>query len=130
MTARDQQQVTTILIVDDEPQNNEMIERVFRSRPEFRIRTTTSPEEALKLVTEKRYDILLVDYKMSTMSGVEFLKKTRKTLNAGTTTIMITGYPELDDVIRAQTGGLVTHILAKPWRMEDLLSAVDRAIMP
>ena len=128
MTDRDKLAVVSILAVDDEPQNNELIERAFHSRPEFRVRIATSPELALALVRQQRYDVLLVDYKMPQMNGVEFIKEARNTLNAGTTTIMITAYPDLEEVIRAQTRGLVTRILAKPWSIEDLLSAVDRAL--
>src|SRR5262245_53536896 len=103
----------TVLSVDDEPLNNELMERAFRSREDRRLLVAISGEAALQLLRDNAVDVILCDYSMPEMSGVEFLQKARD-VAPGAVSIMVTGYPELRDVAEAQARGLVRHIVAKP----------------
>ncbi len=113
---------TTILIVDDEPINNEMVERAFRTKG-FRVLAARSGQAALQLLGEDRVDVMLVDQSMPQMTGVQFLERALQVM-PDAIGIMVTGYPELQDVIEAKKRGLVHHIIAKPWRKEELVAAV------
>ncbi len=118
----------TILAVDDEPFNNELLTRAFRSQRNFRVMTAESAEVALDLLRSAEVvDVLLVDQSMPRMSGVEFVERAVK---AAPTAIclMVTGYPELNEVLDARDRGLVHHIIAKPWRPAELIETIKIAL--
>lgn len=117
----------TVLSVDDEEMNNDLIRRVFRTRAQYVLHVATSGQEALDVVQNEHVEILLVDQSMPGMTGVQFLEQA-KSIRPEAVCIMVTGYPELDDVVQALDRGLVSHVIVKPWRPEDLISAVDRAV--
>ncbi len=119
--------VVVVLSVDDEPLNNELMERAFRSREDRRLLSAGSGAAALQVLKENQVDVILCDYSMPQMNGVEFLERARA-LAPSAVSIMVTGYPELREVAEAQTRGLVRHIVAKPWRLQDLMETIDRAL--
>ena len=117
----------TVLAVDDEPANLELLERVFRSRSEWKFLSASCGERGLDIVRDNGVDVFLVDYSMPTMNGIEFIEKA-KAIAPTAIAIMITGYGELDAVVLALNRGLIHHIVAKPWRIDDLVGAVRRAL--
>ncbi len=127
MKAGGEQGVITVLAVDDEPLNNELMERAFRTRHDRRLLIATSGPEGLVMLKANVVDVILCDYSMPTMSGVQFLEQAQN-ISPATINIMVTGYPELREVIDAQSRGLVRHIVAKPWRLKELMDTVDRAV--
>ena len=86
-----------------------------------------SGTEALEILARERVDVLLVDYSMPGMNGVQLLENAEK-VAPDAVSIVVTGYPELGDVSEARHRGLVKHLLAKPWRTQELLSAVEHAL--
>lgn len=117
----------TILTVDDESMNNDLVRRAVRSQPRYSLIEVSSGEEGLEILEQQGIDIMLVDQSMPSMTGVEFLERAKK-LAPEAVGILVTGYPELDDVTDALNRGLVTHIIAKPWRNADFLSDISRAL--
>jgi PAS domain S-box-containing protein len=69
-----------ILVVDDEEGILEATKSCLYSAGAFRIETATSAVEGLRLIARKRYDVIISDYQMNGMNGIEFLKTLR---NAG-----------------------------------------------
>ena len=65
-----------LLIVDDEKDNLEALRRLLRSQ--YEISVTTSPFEALKLVQQEEFNVIVSDQRMPEMTGVEFLEKAKK----------------------------------------------------
>ena len=80
-----------------------------------------------EVLESQKVDVILVDYSMPGMSGVEFLEAARQHLS-DVLVIMITGYTELPNVVDARKSGLVTHILAKPWMPQQVVEAVRNGI--
>jgi CheY-like chemotaxis protein len=115
-----------LLVLDDEPANNEAVLRVFRKRPEMSVTVCTSPREALEAVGRARFDIAFVDYSMAELNGLQFLQKAREQLTK-TVVVMVTAYPELAAVMEARARGEVHVLLAKPWSPQDLESTVTLA---
>ena len=66
-----------ILVVDDEEGILEATKEYLDLTGNFRIDTATSAEEGLRLVSQKQYDVIVSDYQMSEMTGIEFLKTLR-----------------------------------------------------
>ena len=83
-----------MLVVDDEPVVLESCRRIF-SEQGFDVRTTSSPREAIGLVTGSRYDVILCDWKMPEMDGVDVVEVLDKRA-PDTAIVMITGYPSVE----------------------------------
>ncbi len=120
-------EVVRVLAVDDEAHNNELMERAFRSRAGWQLRVALSGKNGLEIVEREPIDIILCDYSMPEMTGVQFLEQAHQ-LAPDAVTIMVTGYPELQEVTEAQLRGLVRHIVGKPWTLRDLMETIERAI--
>lgn len=65
----------TILIVDDQPANNRLLEMILRSSNYTNITTTTDPREAVKLYALNHYDLVLLDFNMPYLTGIDVMKK-------------------------------------------------------
>lgn len=104
----------TVLLVDDNEQNLELLEAYMEDVPEFRVLTATNGLEALTKVAEERPDVVLLDIMMPKMSGFEVcrrLKSDPKTRDI--TVIMVTALSEPSDVERAAECGTDDY-LSKP----------------
>jgi response regulator RpfG family c-di-GMP phosphodiesterase len=117
----------TILSIDDEPFNNELLSRACRSREDYRLLIADSAQRGLEILKTEEVDVLLVDQSMPTMSGVEFVEHALRMLPRAIC-LMVTGYPELNEVLDASDRGLVHHIVAKPWRPKELMRTIDVAL--
>ena len=116
--------MTPLLIVDDEKDNLEALQRTLRNQ--FSVVTTTSPFEALKLVQNQEFSVVVSDQRMPQMTGVELLEKV-KLISPRSTRILLTGYTDLDSVIGAINRGHVYRYIGKPWDSEELKSILRQA---
>ena len=113
-----------ILLVDDEKDNLQAIQRLLRG--EYDVAVTTSPLEALKMVKERVFHVIISDQRMPGMSGVELLEKVKK-LSALSTRILLTGYTDIESVIDAINRGHIYRYIAKPWDPEELKLTIRQA---
>ncbi|HRO66492.1 MAG TPA: hybrid sensor histidine kinase/response regulator [Pseudobdellovibrionaceae bacterium] len=118
---------TTILCVDDEVDNVDALERLFRRK--YNVLRATSGQQALQVLQQHQgpVAVIITDQRMPQMTGVEFLEKTL-TQHPDTVRILLTGYTDLESVIEAINKGQIYRYLTKPWDPVDLSSAVDRAV--
>ncbi len=117
----------TILCVDDEIDNVEALERLFRRQ--YTVLKATSGKEALAILDQHRGPISLIitDQRMPEITGVEFLERTLVT-HPDTVRILLTGYTDLESVIMAVNKGQIFRYITKPWDPVDLVNTVDRAV--
>ncbi len=115
----------TILCVDDETDNVEALERLFRRR--YRVIKATSGRGALDLLAENQATVIISDQRMPQMSGVEFLAESIKT-HPMAIRILLTGYTDIESVIAAINSGQIYRYVTKPWDPVDLSNAVDKAV--
>ena len=115
----------TILCVDDEVDNVEALERLFRKK--YNVLTATSGAQALKMIKGEKISLIVTDQRMPGMTGVEFLAESMKN-HPDSVRILLTGYTDIDSVIGAINSGQVYRYVSKPWDPVDLLNAVDKAI--
>ena len=108
----------SLLIVDDEEFVRNALVRALRGE-EFEIRSVDGARAAWDALAEKPADIVLSDYKMPRMSGLEFLQKVREEY-PDTIRIMLTGHADVDTVIGAVNGSEIYRFLTKPWDDEEL----------
>jgi len=97
-----------ILTVDDEPMNNKIIAHIMRDEPMYEIITATGGREALDILENQTFDLILLDVKMPDMDGLETLKLIREKyrtpvvlMTSDKTLDISTGFSELgcDDYI-------------------------------
>lgn len=116
----------TILCVDDELDNVEALERLFRKH--YTVLKATSGAEGLKILDENPGVALIIsDQRMPMMTGVEFLEKTQRS-HPEALRILLTGYTDIESVIQAVNQGQIYRYLTKPWDSVDLLNTVSQAI--
>ncbi len=113
----------TFLIVDDERDILDAVERLFRK--ECRVLLAESPEEGLALLQQHDVQVVLSDQRMPTSSGVEFLAQVRKTYPE-IVRVLVTGYANIDHVIDAINRGQVYRYVSKPWDPNELRVIVSQ----
>jgi serine/threonine protein kinase len=110
-----------VLVVDDEPSNLDTMRRSFRK--DLVMELASSGREAVQLLKEDPFDVILTDYAMPQMNGVELLREAQA-LQPRAGRIMITAHAELAEVRAAKSAGLVAVVIMKPWSRDDLLRLV------
>jgi DNA-binding NtrC family response regulator len=114
-----------IMIVDDEPANLRVLERLFR--PDYQVVTAPSGAEALALLEQHDVALLVSDQRMPAMTGIELMTKT-VAIRPHMVKILLTGYTDVDALIEALNSGLVYRYLTKPWKNDDLRLTASRAL--
>lgn len=114
-----------ILIVDDEPVNLRLMERLFRRT--YDVVTALSGKEALELLQQHDVALIISDQRMPGMTGIEFLKCAAE-MRQHTVRIILTGYTDINALVEAINSGVVYKYVSKPWLNEDLLQTVKRGI--
>lgn len=114
-----------ILIVDDEEKVLSSLKRQLRSN--FSVDVCNAPDEALKIIKKnKAYAVVLSDYKMPKLNGVDFLMQVQS-IAPETTRMMLTGFADLDNAMRAVNEGHVFRFMAKPCPPDTLLANLKEA---
>jgi len=115
-----------VLFVDDEKNILNALRRLFR-RSAFEALFSETAEEACKILRERPVDVIVSDYRMPGMNGVEFLAQAREEY-PHTIGILLTGYAELPVVMGAVNKGQVYKFVAKPWKDEELRVLITQAL--
>jgi DNA-binding NtrC family response regulator len=116
---------TKILIVDDELIMRESLAG-WLERDEYKVDTAASGEEALKKLTQSRFDIMLVDIKMEGMSGLDVLRQV-KTDEPDVAVVMITAYGSISTAIEAMKNGADDYLL-KPFDPNELGILIEKIV--
>jgi len=117
----------TILCVDDENDNLEALERIFRKK--YTILKAISGKQALEIIQQQGDEIslILTDQRMPEMTGIEVLEKIIER-HPEMIRILITGFTDLESVIQAINKGQIYQYITKPWDPVELSNTVDRAV--
>jgi signal transduction histidine kinase/response regulator RpfG family c-di-GMP phosphodiesterase len=113
----------TVLVVDDEPQILESIHALLED--DFDVVVSTDAMEAVELLRNAQIAVILADQRMPNLTGGEFLAKAREVCDA--TRILITGYVDIDALIRAVNDGQIHSYVPKPWEPANLKVTVLKA---
>ncbi|MCK4858522.1 MAG: sigma-54-dependent Fis family transcriptional regulator [candidate division Zixibacteria bacterium] len=114
-----------ILVVDDDPLVNEFFEAAL-TRLGHTVKTSSSAEAALELMTETEFDLILSDVKMPNVTGTELLRQIKQEC-ADTVVVMVTAYGTVKNAVEAMKLGAFDYIL-KPIMPDELEVAVNRAL--
>ncbi|NJK38865.1 MAG: response regulator [Oscillatoriales cyanobacterium RM2_1_1] len=117
-----------LMIVDDEPDNLDLIYRTFRRQ--FQVIKANSPAQAIELLeTEGEVALVISDQSMPEMTGIELLEKVKARFPK-TICILLTGYSE--EALEREASALgMAHIfrcISKPWDVEEFKLVVQQAV--
>ncbi len=102
-----------MLVVDDEPDNLDLLYRTFRR--DFSVLKADSGVRALELLAEEgEVAVIISDQRMPEMKGTEFLSKTLPQF-PNTVRIILTGFTDIEDLVDAINSGQVYKYITKPW---------------
>lgn len=114
-----------ILVVDDEPINIRLLERIFNR--DYQVLCAFSGKEALELLKQHDVALIITDQRMPEMNGIEFLKLAAE-MRPRVIRIVISGYADVNILTDAINSGIIYRFLSKPWNNEDLQQTVARAL--
>ena len=115
----------SILIVDDEEQFRDVVTEILQSAG-HRVESAGNGQQALEMLTESSFDIIITDLGMSGISGWELADQIHRAYPE-TRIILATGWgANLDDeTLRAHN---IRSLIYKPFKIEEILRAVDEAL--
>jgi len=114
-----------VLLVDDEPAILESLELTLGT--EYEIFTAETGEAGLAILERERIALMIVDQVMPGMTGVQFLERAIE-INPLAIRMMLTGYADMDSLIRAINSGRIYRYIPKPWEPDALRVDVRRAL--
>jgi two-component system, probable response regulator PhcQ len=119
-----------ILLVDDEPNILSALRRCLSAinveqldGDALRIETFTSPQAAIDRCEEQDFDLVISDYRMPAMSGVELLSRLME-IQPNAPRVIISGYADRDAIIAAVNEANLTRFIEKPWNDPELRKTI------
>jgi len=113
-----------LLIVDDEPDMLDFLERVLRRR--FVVSRATSAEEALALLEAGDFEVLITDQKMPRVSGLDLLERIGRRYPR-LVRVLISGFAGVPEIQRAVEQCRIHNYIVKPVDSQSVLEGVDQA---
>lgn len=119
-----------ILLVEDDPDLNYLVKQVLQSLGFKNVVSATNGRVALEKALEQTFKIIITDWEMRPMSGIEFVKYLRTLVpapNRYAPVLMFTGRTSREDVQTARDAG-VNEFLAKPFTASELSKRLQSSI--
>lgn len=118
-----------ILLVDDEPHVLSALKRVLRARfaGEASVEVQSDPIVALTRVRDTAFDVVVSDFRMPQMTGIEFLQQVRQLQPHAVRLILSASY-EFETIQRAVNEVEVYRYMAKPWSDVDVVVQIGAAL--
>ncbi len=115
-----------ILIVDDDRGVRVLLKSLLSSQGGHKTTECESGAKALKLIEDSDFDLVITDLRMSDVHGIALLEVVKK-LSPSTPVILVTAYCSPESTEEAVILGAFDYI-AKPFKIDDLLSVIRRAL--
>jgi response regulator RpfG family c-di-GMP phosphodiesterase len=120
-----QKSTINILYLDDEGENLNAFKATFRRH--YTIFTTTSPKQAVEILSKEEIHLLIVDQRMPNISGVDFLMLMNEEFPL-ISKILITGLTEIGDSLeKAIAEANIFRFIHKPWTEGEIRVAIEDA---
>ncbi len=122
-----QEETATIAIVDDEPMVTTALRAFLELETRYRVVAFASPRVALEALAREPAQVVIADFMMPEMDGIEFLRRVRDRCPF-TTRILLTGYADKANAIRAINEVGLYYFLEKPWNNDQLRLIVRNGV--
>ncbi|MFA6989343.1 MAG: response regulator [Candidatus Gastranaerophilaceae bacterium] len=116
-----------IVIVDDENLVTTTLTNLLRLETNYDVKTFNSPGIALEYIKNNPVDMIISDFLMPKMNGIELLSEVKK-IKAGITLILLTGYADKENAIKAINEVGIYKYIEKPWDNDDLLITIKNGL--
>lgn len=119
----------TIMVVDDEKMITATLATMFKMMLRESVIAYNDVEQALQCreLEDNRVDLVISDFMMPKMNGLEFLKNVKQK-SPGTVTILLTGYADKENAIKSINEVGLYYYLEKPWNNNDLIKIVKNGL--
>jgi DNA-binding NtrC family response regulator len=111
-----------IIYIDDEFLNLELFRINLQNH--YDVVVTESPLEALKIIDKENIDVIITDYKMPDMNGMELIIKVKKEIRPGAVCMILSGYLEGDV---STDNSLVYKYIMKPYKKQQMIDHIEAA---
>lgn len=124
-----------VMIVDDDESILNALRRLLHITPclsggklfKLTVDTFSSPEAALEKARHTAYALVISDYRMPTMNGVQFLKKFRD-IQPDAARLILSGYADLNGLIQAINDVGIVRFVSKPWNDYEFVSTLGQVL--
>src|SRR5918911_1830114 len=116
----------SVFYFDDEAVLLEIFREMFID--DYDVQTTTSLSEARRIISECAPDIIISDWSMPEISGLDFLREARD-MCPQSFRIMLTGFAQVGDMIEEISKGVMQLFITKPWNEMEMRRALERALL-
>lgn len=114
-----------ILLVDDEPSILSVLTTLLRKQ-DYDVKPLSEGAEAVEVVKDEKFDLVLTDIRMSPVDGLQVLKAMQE-VQPQTPVILLTGFGSVKTAVDAMKGGAFDYV-TKPFKVDELLMTVKRAL--
>jgi DNA-binding NtrC family response regulator len=115
----------SLLVIDDEQIALKNLTHILKNEG-YQVTALQNSSEALALIKNQEFDLILTDLKMEKIDGMDILKFSQEH-HPETEVIMITGYATVDSAIDAMKAGAY-HYIAKPYKIDEVRKVVKEAL--
>ena len=116
-----------VLVVDDYPMNRDLLKRIL-AEPEFLVADAQDGLEALQLLSQQTFDVVLLDVMMPGMDGIEVCRHLREDLGNESLPVFFITALDPDETINANLNS-VTDYIRKPFNKAEVRDKVKRAVL-
>jgi signal transduction histidine kinase len=116
-----------VYVIDDDPLVTESLGTALRLETGYDVRTFTSGTAALAAMPRQPPDVLITDFKMPALDGLQVLRATRQAY-PDAVLILLTGYADKESAIRAINEVGIYQYVEKPWVLDDLLHKIHTGL--
>lgn len=115
----------TAFVVDDEVQVGFLVEELL-IQYDFKVRTFTDPKDAFRVLKKNPPDLVVSDFSMPGMTGIELLKESKE-VHPSTDFIIMTGYGTIESAVDATRYGALDYV-QKPLNLAEFRNRIQRFI--
>ncbi|MFQ5452923.1 MAG: SpoIIE family protein phosphatase [Candidatus Zixiibacteriota bacterium] len=116
-----------VLIVDDEEIVTQSLSSFLELETDYEIVTFQSPLKAVEFLKKRQADLVISDFLMPDINGLEFLTQVKK-MYPDTTRIILTGYADKQNAIKAINEIGIYHYIEKPWDNDELKLIIKNSL--
>jgi len=121
------QEIGVIMVVDDEPMVTGSLQTMLQLQTPHTVYCFNNPQEALAEIQKLKPELVISDFSMPGMDGIEFLKHVRAKLPEATL-MLLTGYADKESAITAINKVGIYRYLEKPWDNNELKQSIENAL--
>lgn len=120
-------QVPRILLLDDEEMVTTSIKSFLTLETDYEVISFNSPQQAIDFMKQNPVDLVISDFLMPDMDGIEFLSEVKR-MQPQAIRVLLTGYADKENAIKAINDVGLYQYIEKPWNNADLRLVIENGL--